>query len=92
MATKYRVVQVKGEQPESFIVVGIDFEAATITSTSEVMREPEMRIYLEKSGGVDGRDRAVDRAIEEVSGTRLAPRAKELIAGICGQPEERESI
>jgi hypothetical protein len=50
MATKYRVVQVKGEQPESFIVVGIDFEAATITSTSEVMREPEMRIYLEKSG------------------------------------------
>jgi|GEM_PF-1705887 hypothetical protein len=50
MATKYRVLQVKGTQQESFVVVGIDFEAGTITSTSEMMREQEMRTYLEKSG------------------------------------------
>lgn len=50
MATKFRVVQIKGESPETFIVVGIDFEASTITSTSESMREPELRVYLEKNG------------------------------------------
>ena len=33
MATKYRVVQVKGARPETFIVVGIDFETTAITST-----------------------------------------------------------
>ena len=50
MATKYRVVQITGETPETFIVIGIDFEKRTITSTSESMREPEMRLYLEKNG------------------------------------------
>lgn len=50
MATKYRVVQIKGARPEMFIVVGIDFEKGAITSTSESMREPEMRTYLQKSG------------------------------------------
>jgi hypothetical protein len=50
VATKYRVLQVKGAQQESFIVVGLDFEAGTITSTSEMMREEEMRTYLAKSG------------------------------------------
>jgi len=50
MATKYRVVQVKGAKPETFIVVGIDFDAGTITSTSESMHEKEMRTHLEKAG------------------------------------------
>src|SRR5215475_2322253 len=50
MATKYRVVQVKGAKPETFIVVGIDFDAGAITSTSESMQEKEMRGCLEKAG------------------------------------------
>lgn len=50
MATKYRVVQVKGANPETFIVVGIDFNEGSITSTSASMREKEMRSHLEKVG------------------------------------------
>jgi len=50
MATKYRVVQVKGAKPETFIVVGIDFDQSAITSTSASMQEKEMRAYLEKAG------------------------------------------
>jgi hypothetical protein len=50
MATKYRVIKVKGAKPETFIVVGIDFGQNTITSTSESMPEPAMRAYLEKAG------------------------------------------
>ena len=50
MATKYRVVKVKGTKPETFIVVGIDFEKRTITSTSEAMAETAMRAYLQKAG------------------------------------------
>jgi hypothetical protein len=50
MATKYRVVQVKGAKPEAFIVVGIDFDEGAITSTSASMQEKEMRSHLEKVG------------------------------------------
>lgn len=50
MATKYRVIKVKGAKPEMFIVVGIDFLEKTITSTSESMPEAEMRSYLKKTG------------------------------------------
>ena len=50
MATKYRVVQVKGAKPETFIVVGLDFEKSAIVSTSESMHEPAMRSYLENAG------------------------------------------
>ena len=50
MATKYRVVKVKGSKPESFIVVGIDFEQHAITSTSESMTEAAMRKYLKGTG------------------------------------------
>jgi hypothetical protein len=50
MATKYRVVQVKGSKPETFIVVGIDFEKSAIVSTSESMNEVVMRRYLEDTG------------------------------------------
>jgi hypothetical protein len=60
MATKYRVVQVKGAKPETFIVVGIDFDEGAITSTSESMQESTMRSYLEKTGAAKQRDRSVD--------------------------------
>lgn len=50
MSTKYRVVQIKGSKPETFIVVGIDFAANAIKSTSAAMPEVEMRQYLEKAG------------------------------------------
>ena len=50
MATKYRVVKVKGAKPEIFIVVGIDFDQHAITSTSLSMSEPNMRSYLEDAG------------------------------------------
>jgi hypothetical protein len=50
MATKYRVIRVKGAKPETFIVVGIDFAQNAITSTSESMSETEMRSYLKKAG------------------------------------------
>jgi len=50
MATKYRVVQVKGAKPETFIVVGIDFDKHSITSTSQSLQESAMRAYLEKAG------------------------------------------
>ncbi|HET9408144.1 MAG TPA: hypothetical protein VFO39_12970 [Candidatus Sulfotelmatobacter sp.] len=50
MATKYRVVKIKGTNPETFIVIGIDFNESAITSTSEAMPEPAMRRYLQKSG------------------------------------------
>lgn len=50
MSTKYRVVKVKGAKPETFIVVGIDFDRNAITSTSESMPEAKMRAYLQKAG------------------------------------------
>ena len=49
MGTKYRVVKVKGTKPETFIVVGIDFEQHKITSTSESMGEAAMRGYLKNA-------------------------------------------
>ncbi len=49
MTTKFRVIKVKGIKPETFIVVGIDFGAAVITSTSEAMLETEMHGYLQKA-------------------------------------------
>jgi hypothetical protein len=51
---KYRVVQVKGSKPETFIVVGIDFAARAIASTSESMQEADMRSYLEREGASIG--------------------------------------
>jgi hypothetical protein len=50
MATKYRVVQVKGANPETFIVIGIDFGESAIKSTSKPMSEAEMRAHLQKEG------------------------------------------
>ena len=53
MATKYRVIQVKRAQPESFIVVGIDFTDHIIKSTSPSMSEPELREHLRQAGATE---------------------------------------
>jgi hypothetical protein len=53
VATKYRVVKVKGTKPEMFIVVGIDFDAHNITSTSEAMQENHLRTFLMKQGAAE---------------------------------------
>jgi hypothetical protein len=50
MATKYRVIKVKGSNPESFVVVGIDFAEHVIKSTSSAMSEPELRDHLRQAG------------------------------------------
>jgi hypothetical protein len=50
MATKYRVIKVKGSEPESFIVVGIDFTDHVIKSTSPSMSETELREHLRQAG------------------------------------------
>jgi len=50
MATKYRVIQVKGAKPESFIVVGIDFDEHRIKSASPAMPEEELREHLRQAG------------------------------------------
>lgn len=50
MATKYRVIKVKGSNPESFVVVGIDFTEHVIKSTSPAMAEPELRDHLRQAG------------------------------------------
>jgi hypothetical protein len=50
MATKYRVIRVKGAKPETFIVIGIDFGEGAIISTSESMSEADLRAYLKKAG------------------------------------------
>lgn len=50
MATKYRVIKVKGTEPESFVVLGIDFTDHPIKSTSPSMSESELREHLRQSG------------------------------------------
>lgn len=50
MATKYRVIKVKGSNPESFVVVGIDFAEHLIKSTSVSMSESEIRDHLRQAG------------------------------------------
>jgi hypothetical protein len=50
MATSYRVIKVKGSNPESFLVVGIDFTEHVIKSTSIAMSEPELRDHLRQAG------------------------------------------
>lgn len=53
MATKYRVIKVKGAQPEAFIVVGIDFADHIIKSTSPSMSEPDLREHLRQAGAAE---------------------------------------
>lgn len=50
MSTKYRVIRIKSVEPESFVVVGIDFDEHAIKSTSPSMSEPELRDHLREAG------------------------------------------
>ncbi|HZD32755.1 MAG TPA: hypothetical protein VE779_13980 [Candidatus Angelobacter sp.] len=50
MATKYRVIMVRGAEPEAFIVVGIDFDAGLIKTTSATMSESSLRQHLQRAG------------------------------------------
>jgi len=52
MATKYRVIQVKGAKPELFIVIGIDFDQHRIKSASAAMPEDELREHLRQTGAM----------------------------------------
>jgi len=50
MPTRYRVVKVKGVEPEVFIIVGIDFDEHSIKSTSLAMSEMALRAHLHEAG------------------------------------------
>jgi hypothetical protein len=50
MPTRYRVVRVKGVEPEMFIIVGIDFEDHVVNSTSQAMSETVLRSHLHEAG------------------------------------------
>ncbi len=50
MSTRYRVIKVKGVEPESFIVIGIDFGEHKIITTSRTMSEADLRIHLREAG------------------------------------------
>jgi hypothetical protein len=50
MSTRYRVIKVKGSEPEKFIVIGIDFGEHRVKSTSATMEEPELREHLRQAG------------------------------------------
>jgi hypothetical protein len=50
MPIRYRVVRVKGVQPEVFIIVGIDFDEHIIKSTSQSMSETALRAHLREAG------------------------------------------
>ena len=50
MATKYRVISIKGTNPELFIIVGIDFDEHSVKSTSQAMGEADLRAHLREAG------------------------------------------
>jgi hypothetical protein len=50
MATRYRVIKVKGAAPEVFIIVGIEFDDHAIQSVSLAMSEPDLRAHLRETG------------------------------------------
>jgi hypothetical protein len=58
MSTRYRVIRVKGTEPETFIVIGIDFGEHIIKSTSKAMAEPELRIHLHEAGASEDQIKA----------------------------------
>ena len=53
MSTKYRVIKVKGAEPETFIVIGIDFGEHAVKSTSKTMAEPDLRVHLRDAGATE---------------------------------------
>jgi hypothetical protein len=50
LPTRYRVVKVKGVEPEVFIIVGIDFDEHSIKSASVAMPETGLRAHLREAG------------------------------------------
>ena len=50
MPTRYRVIKVKGVEPEVFVIVGIDFDEHVIKSTSQAMSESALRMHLREAG------------------------------------------
>ena len=53
MSIRFRVIKVKGVEPETFIVVGIDFGEHKVTSTSRTMSEADLRVHLHEAGASD---------------------------------------
>lgn len=58
MPTRYRVIKVKGSDPETFIVIGIDFGEHMVKSSSRAMEEPELREHLHQAGASEDQIRA----------------------------------
>jgi hypothetical protein len=58
MSTRYRVIKVKGSEPEGFIVIGVDFGEHIIKSTSRTMTEDELRAHLHEAGATDDQIKA----------------------------------
>ena len=50
MPTRYRVVRVKSVEPETFIIIGIDFDEHAIKSTSKAMSEADLRAHMRETG------------------------------------------
>ena len=50
MSTRYRVIKVKGAEPEAFIVIGIDFAEHTVKSATKAMSEADLRVHLHEAG------------------------------------------
>jgi hypothetical protein len=58
MPTRYRVIKVKGSDPETFIVIGIDFGEHMVKSSSRAMEEPELREHLHQAGASEDQIKA----------------------------------
>jgi hypothetical protein len=58
MSIRYRVIKVKGSEPERFIVIGIDFGEHMVKSSSRAMEEPELREHLREAGASEDQIRA----------------------------------
>lgn len=58
MSTRYRVIKVKGSEPETFIVIGIDFGEHRVKSSSRAMEEPELREHLREAGASEDQIKA----------------------------------
>jgi hypothetical protein len=58
MSIRYRVIKVKGSEPERFIVIGIDFSEHMVKSSSRAMEEAELREHLREAGASDDQIKA----------------------------------
>jgi hypothetical protein len=58
MSIRYRVIKVKGSEPEKFIVIGIDFSEHMVKSSSRAMEEAELREHLREAGASDDQIKA----------------------------------